>query len=447
MLVSFTKHGKGSQNPRRDAKKAVGYLMSEHDHTGAERAVAPQMMSGNPDDWCQIVGEGNHAGRYTSGSLNFAEANLPDDQLNRIIEDFERALLPGLEPDQYSSVWVKHEDKGRTELHFLVAGEELRTGKRLNAYYHSADMPRIDAWKDAINAEYDFIDPNAPSKKSAVNLAKKLPKQKREAVEFLTDHISERYEAGAINSRDDVIEELKTMGLEIARQTPSSISIKNPEGGQNIRLKGAFYEKEFARADDSATVRIRQAEAGYNEARTERAKEARERYERMHQKRAEDNARRYQKDSPSENLGAINNNGFIAGDSVGRGRDALHARHGIGRKTPDPLRPDFMRKRGGIRRSERVPADEITTTKEKDDGKNRRSNDAYFDRIYREKRKRIAESSRRYETLDELLRKGRERAGKADERERKLDRVRSAIDTHNKEMTKQKKKSTGLDLS
>lgn len=446
MLVSFTPHGKGSQNPRRDAKKAVGYLLSEHDHTGTERAVAPVLMQGNASDWCQIVGEGNHAGRYTSGSLNFAESNLPDDTLQSIIEDFERALLPGLDPDQYSSLWVKHEDKGRTELHFIVAGEELRTGKRLNAYYHSADMPRIDAWKDAINAEYDFIDPNAPSKKSAVNLAKKLPKQKREAVEFLTDHISERYEAGAINSRDDVIEELKTMGLEIARQTPSSISIKNPEGGQNIRLKGAFYEKKFARADDSATDRIRQAEASYNETRTERAKEARECYERMHQKRAEDNARRYQKNPANQNTHRINNNGFIAGNSDRRRRSDLSERHDTGSKTPDPFRPDFMRKRRRTGQPERVPADEITT-KEKDDGKNRRSNNAYFDRIYREKRKRIAESSRRHETLDGILRKVSKRAGEAVERERKLDRVRSAIDTHNRKMTKQKKKSAGFDLS
>lgn len=446
MLVSFTPHGKGSQNPRRDAKKAVGYLMSEHDHTGTERAVAPVLMSGNPTDWCQIVGEGNHAGRYTSGSLNFEENQLSDEILNEVMEDFERALLPGLDPDQYSILWVKHEDKGRTELHFIVAGEELRTGNRLNAYYHQADMPRIDAWKNAINAEYGFSDPNDPEKKRAYSLSKRLPENRKERIAKINDAMAEKYAMGLVTNRRDVLEELKRENLKVVKEYKNMISIADPKGGKNIRLKGVIYEEGFKSHDyarnGSATVYERTERA-----REERAKEARSIYEELHGKRRIDNEKRYQKNPTNQNTHSINNNGFDLGNVSGRGRDALHARHGIGSKTSDPLRPDFMRKRGGIRRSERVPADEITTTKEKENGKNRRSNDAYFDRIYREKRKRIAESAGRHETLDELLRKNSKRAGEAVERERKLDRVRSAIDTHNKEMTKQKKKSTGLDLS
>ena len=44
-------------------------------------------------------------------------------------------------------------------------------------------------------------------------------------------------EQGALKSRSDVLEALKGAGFEIARTTPKSISIKNPDGGQNIRLK------------------------------------------------------------------------------------------------------------------------------------------------------------------------------------------------------------------
>lgn len=444
MLVSFTPHGKGSKNPRRDAKKAVGYLMSEHDHTGTERAVAPVLMQGNASDWCQIVGEGNHAGRYTSGSLNFAESNLPDDTLQSIIEDFERALLPGLDPDQYSSVWVKHEDKGRTELHFIVAGEELRTGNRLNAYYHSADMPRIDAWKDAINAEYGFSDPNDPERKRAYSLSKRLPENRKERIAEINDAMAEKYAMGLVTNRRDVLEELKRENLKVVKEYKNMISIADPKGGKNIRLKGVIYEEGFKSHDyarnGSATVYERTERA-----REERAKEARSIYEELHGKRRIDNEKRYQKNDQNENNRSINNTGVGFGNFANGSRGALHERHGIGSKTPDPFRPDFMQGNRRVRRAKRVPA-EITTTKEKDDGKNRRSNDAYFDRIYREKRKRIAEHQGRHETLDGILRKVSKRAGEADERERKLDRVRSAINTHDREVKKRKRKSTGFDL-
>ncbi|HFG3700452.1 TPA: relaxase/mobilization nuclease domain-containing protein [Escherichia coli] len=52
---------------------------------------------------------------------------------------FERVLMPGLDKDQYSVLWVEHRDKGRLELNFLVPNTELLTGRRLQPYYDRAD--------------------------------------------------------------------------------------------------------------------------------------------------------------------------------------------------------------------------------------------------------------------------------------------------------------------
>ena len=58
---------------------------------------------------------------------------------------------------------------------------------------------------------------------------------------------------GIIDNRDDVIQVLETAGLDIARVTGKSISIKNPtDGKQNIRLKGAYYEQSFTSRDQLA---------------------------------------------------------------------------------------------------------------------------------------------------------------------------------------------------
>jgi hypothetical protein len=75
---------------------------------------------------------------------------------------FERVLMPGLDKDQYSVLWVEHQDKGRLELNFLIPNTELLTGKRLQPYYDRADRPRIDAWQTIVNGRLGLHDPNAP---------------------------------------------------------------------------------------------------------------------------------------------------------------------------------------------------------------------------------------------------------------------------------------------
>lgn len=42
-----------------------------------------------------------------------------------------------------------------------------------------------------------------------------------------------------------MIQALTEAGLEVVRVTRSSISIADPNGGKNIRLKGAFYEQSL----------------------------------------------------------------------------------------------------------------------------------------------------------------------------------------------------------
>jgi hypothetical protein len=50
---------------------------------------------------------------------------------------------------------------------------------------------------------------------------------------------------GKIQTRQDVIKHIESLGLEVARVTPKAISIKDPDGKKNIRLKGEMYEEDF----------------------------------------------------------------------------------------------------------------------------------------------------------------------------------------------------------
>ncbi|MBT2975942.1 relaxase/mobilization nuclease domain-containing protein, partial [Vibrio anguillarum] len=84
---------------------------------------------------------------------------------DKIMSSFEKALLPGLDADQYSCLWVEHRDKGRLELNFVVPNVELLSGKRLQPYFEKADKPRINAWKIATNAILKLHDPDDPINK------------------------------------------------------------------------------------------------------------------------------------------------------------------------------------------------------------------------------------------------------------------------------------------
>ncbi len=247
---------------------------------------------GDPEQMIQIIDSTNFAQKYTSGVLSFAERDLDEHQKQQIMDSFERALLPGLDQDQYSILWVQHQDKDRLELNFVVANVELQSGKRLQPYYDRADRPRLNAWKDLVNDHYNLKDPNDPLNKRELCTPNDLPRTKIQACEAITNGLLSVAERGELKNRDDVVKTLENAGFEIARTTKKSISIKNPEGGQNIRLKGAIYEQDF-RFGKELRADIERASEAYRADRSNRIQESRATLNRLTERKRESNQLRY----------------------------------------------------------------------------------------------------------------------------------------------------------
>ena len=247
---------------------------------------------GAPEQMIQIIDSTNFAQKYTSGVLSFAERDLDEHQKQQIMDSFERALLPGLDQDQYSILWVQHQDKDRLELNFVVANVELQSGKRLQPYYDRADRPRLNAWKDLVNDHYNLKDPNDPLNKRELCTPNDLPRTKIQACEAITNGLLSVAERGELKNRDDVVKMLENAGFEIARTTKKSISIKNPEGGQNIRLKGAIYEQDF-RFGKELRADIERASEAYRADRSNRIQESRATLNRLTERKRESNQLRY----------------------------------------------------------------------------------------------------------------------------------------------------------
>jgi hypothetical protein len=299
VIIKIHKHGKGSQS---GAQGGINYLLDDHDHTDTVRSVDPLIERGDVQsvrDAIASIGE-RFNNKYTSGVLSFEESNLSAQQAQIEMESFEQAMFPGMRPNQYAMAWVRHEDKGRTELNFIVANVELQSGKRLQPYYDHADRPRLDAWKNWRNAEMDYADPNDPARARTLSPGN-LPKARHEIINKITDHLEDLIEAGAVSDRAEVLQALKSIGLEVTRDNQKSISIKPPGEKNPIRLKGSIYERSFS-ADRQSAAAYKQRVSEYREARPERASAAFREYRNRYKKRLFENQKRHPKrpESPGQ---------------------------------------------------------------------------------------------------------------------------------------------------
>lgn len=296
MIVKFHRHGKGP------ASGALNYLLKE----GAERPsdssnqkrvpLEPRkharVLSGDPIITEQLIDATPYQQKYKSGVLSFEKRadELTEQEKFEIMQKFEDALFCGLERDQFDILWIEHADKdidinnpvGRLELNFLIAGQELRSGKRLQPFYAGADFVRVNAFKNVINYEYKLADPNSPDRKRLINphskgvepptpydranYTRKESKKDDEVIakplnrRALHDAISRKmqiaFDQDMIKNRYDVLAELRKMGLNIERsRSEKSVSVSSSnlvdKNGKsiNIRLEGALYEKEFKAAE------------------------------------------------------------------------------------------------------------------------------------------------------------------------------------------------------
>lgn len=283
MIVKFHARGRGG------GSGPVDYLLGKD-----RQREGASVLRGKPEEVRELIDASPYAKKYTSGVLSFAEADLPAGQREKLMHSFERVLMPGLDKDQYSILWVEHRDKGRLELNFLIPNTELLTGKRLQPYYDRADRPRIDAWQTIVNARLGLHDPNAPENRRTLVTPNTLPKTKQEAAEVITDGLVRLCVAGELKTRQDVTEALTAAGFDVVRTTKNSISIADPDGGRNIRLKGAIYEQSFE-AGEGPGAEIERAAAVYRENAESRVQRAREVCQRGTELKSVENQRRHQR--------------------------------------------------------------------------------------------------------------------------------------------------------
>ena len=236
MIVKFFANKGGGS-----AGASLDYLLGkDRERKGAE------VLKGDPELSLAIAESLEFKNNYTVGCLSFAESELSKKTKAEIMDKFEKTLFAGLKEDQYNITWIEHNDKGRVELNFFIPNVEMTTNKRLQPYYDRVDRTLVDTFKKVINHDYNLISPDDKQREQLYKANElRQPKTTKEIKEFLGSEFSKMIADGYITDRQQIIDALTNSGYEISRTTEKSISIKNPDGGRNIRLDGAIYGTEY----------------------------------------------------------------------------------------------------------------------------------------------------------------------------------------------------------
>lgn len=200
---------------------------------------------------------------YVSGGLMFhKDDSVTVEQELEIMDSFEQMVFVGLDKSQYHIIWIKHVDKGRVELNFVISRTELSRGIDLDVYSHKRDKPLYTMWRNGINKKYGLADPNAESRKRTQEERMKMRNHRTKKGEFKNSFIltranldmklAELVSTGVLQSKDEIIKYLKAEGFEITRNTKNSLSVKDESLGKKaLRLQARpIYQDAFKSLSD-----------------------------------------------------------------------------------------------------------------------------------------------------------------------------------------------------
>lgn len=319
MIVDFFRRGTGQ------SCGAIDYLLGKD--RNREHAT---VLQGDVQEVAGLIDTSPYVKKYTAGCLSFYESDLEPEQKQKIMSEFEKCLFPGMSSDQYRVLWVEHRDKvneetgeSRLELNFLIPNVEVNSGKRLQPFYAAADLDRVEWFKQIINYDYNLHDPDDPANRQATKIAKSLPTSTKELKAALETEIALAIGEGMISDRPSLVQWLGDIGLEVTRQTPKAISIKNPnpDGTRPIKLTGAIYEQDFRHTGESTELTAA-ASASYRAAATERYRASCERYDKMLAAKSEYHQQRYRPQSQRDPQSPERSyDSTIAADRAEHGKD------------------------------------------------------------------------------------------------------------------------------
>ena len=247
MVVKFFGNTKGGSTA------SIDYLLNKR-----QEAKTARTLQGDPKLTKELIRSIERKQKVCVGCLSFEEANIPEADKYKLMDEFEKTLLPDMQ-GRYNILWVEHTDKGRLELNFVIPRVDLETGKGLSPYYHASDAKGMRLFQQVHNLENGWSDPKDPSKERTLQGASKMLNLQRD-YEQLDTLLHNLVKEGAIQNRTQLIETLEASKINVTRKGQDSISVKLPESLKARKLKGGIYAEQFRSLADIKTISDRAEE-------------------------------------------------------------------------------------------------------------------------------------------------------------------------------------------
>lgn len=303
MHIKFLGRGMGK------GSAAINYVMGSHDHTGKERIYAPVVLRGNPYQTGMLADSLEFQHKYRSAVIAWHPQDKPsEEQMQEVLDVFERLAFAGLEPDQYDLTAVLHREPDSEHIHVIIPRVELSTGKSYNPsppgwrnYY--------DALRDYFNSKYDWVSPDVLLNPDIARVTQPDGDALRQGERLISKKLIQGYllkqiESGSVANREQIIIALQGLGFEIPRMGRDYVTVFDRESNQKIRLKGIIYHESWTVEQTLTSANSTRLE-GSTSARQARIHCCRAELEQRISERAQYNQSRYGKPAPIIESGIV----------------------------------------------------------------------------------------------------------------------------------------------
>lgn len=251
MYMKVFPHGQGA------GEGPTNYLIRP-DYPGRD-AHLPDVLRGDPEVTRALIDSLDTKWRFTAGALSWhPDDTVTPEQEQRVMDDFEALAFAGLEADQRTILWVRHVHAGHHELHFVIPRVELASGKAFNPC-PPGWQKHFDLFRDLHNHREGWARPDDPARIRMFTPAHadlhrarllrwgKTPKadDRAAAKEAIHEYMQAKVELGQTSNRAEVLMALQEAGLEINRAGKDYITVKDPDSGEKLRLKGGMYAEHW----------------------------------------------------------------------------------------------------------------------------------------------------------------------------------------------------------
>lgn len=235
MIITTFNTGRGK------SKGPLNYLLG-NDKDNKQRDPAPEIVKGDRKLTEILIDSNTRKYKYTSGAISFRDNEKPtQQQIEKIIEAFERTFTPNLQ-ERVPIFWVKHQDKGNTELHFIAPMQDAKTGKQFNICPPGEQFQQMFKDFQALaNDKYGWEQVRPSLFKTEMSKVEALAEDNKNIKKILSKELEKKIKTGELNHRNDLMDYLKNIGFEITRVGKDYISLKYKKAKKATRFKGPVF--------------------------------------------------------------------------------------------------------------------------------------------------------------------------------------------------------------